>query len=113
MYDAWDNSEETVVTEEEPNEAEDDSQPSFRPYQSKLWGRLPGLGNSKQAMLRIAKNVQTWCFESNSRIDWRSCKGEWGSDDVPLFLPARKIQLKNQSHCLSLFNAEVRNLAPI
>lgn len=90
IYDAWDDSDFTGVTEEEQNEAEDDPQPSFRPYQSKLWGRLPGLGNSKQAMLRIAENVQTWCFESNNRIDWRSCKGEWSSDDVPLFLPARK-----------------------
>lgn len=90
IYDPWDNSEETGVAEEKPSEAEDDWQPSFRPYQSKVWGRLPGLGKSKQALLRIAENVHSWRFESNNCIEWRSFKEEWGSDDVPLFLPARK-----------------------
>ena len=90
IYDALGDIKESWETDEESNEAQDELQPSFRPSRSKLWGRLPGLGNSRHAMARIAENVQTCCFDSNKEIEWRICKGNWIPIDVPLFLPARK-----------------------
>lgn len=113
IYDAWDNHEETQATDEELDEAVYEPEPSFRPALSENWGRLPGLGSSRQVMIRIAENAQTYCFEKYERIEWRICKGDWSSADVPLFLPARQgSDGKVKPLFESILNAEVRVQRP-
>lgn len=80
----------------------------------KLWGRLPGLENGSQAMIRIVENFQNMVIRTQKNAQNSELVRENGVRSMYHFsYQHEKIPMESPSLCfLSLYNAEVRNFAP-
>lgn len=78
----------------------------------KLWGRLPGLGNGSQAMIRIVENFQNMVIRTQTNARNSELVRENGVQ-YHFSYQHEKIPMESPSlYFLSLLNAEVRNFAP-